>query len=96
MLFPSDLVLLSSASGHKNNGERIFCLCVADTERYFKTNHERQCRITEHARKQDKSHESGNGSEDGGSVVPQGTMAALIPCSLAVLVLPLIAMAMKC
>ncbi len=47
-----------------NTRDLIFCLSIADTERYFKTAPERQqCRITEHARKQVTNHKPGNGSE---------------------------------
>ncbi|WP_406037282.1 DUF6273 domain-containing protein [Succinimonas sp.] len=59
----SDRSRAQEPAGIKNTQDRIFCLSIADTERYFKTPPERQCRITEHARKQVRNYNFGNGSE---------------------------------
>ncbi len=48
-------------SGGNNTQDRVFCLSLAEAERYFKNNGERQCHPTAHARNQGVWVNSGNG-----------------------------------
>ncbi|WP_406547718.1 DUF6273 domain-containing protein, partial [Succinimonas sp.] len=47
--------------GGNNTQDRVFCLSLAEVERYFKNNSERQCQPTAHARNQGAGVYNGNG-----------------------------------
>uniref|UniRef100_UPI003864DE61 DUF6273 domain-containing protein n=1 Tax=Succinimonas sp. TaxID=1936151 RepID=UPI003864DE61 len=49
------------SSGGNNTRDHVFCLSLAEAERYFKNDSERQCRPTAHARNQGAWVDIGNG-----------------------------------